>query len=180
MDWEDRATCVLFGDGAGAVVLASSDGERGILSGYMKSDGRLADLLGIAGGGSAIPTNHTSVDEKRHYIHMKGREVFKHAVRTMVDAAKHGLKMAGYKDDDLDLLISHQANIRIIGAIGERLKLPKEKIFINLQEYGNTSAASIPLAMDQAKKEGKLKKGDLCLLVAFGGGFTWASSLIKF
>lgn len=180
MDWEDRATCVLFGDGAGAVVLASSDGERGILSDYLRSDGRLADLLGIAGGGSAMPTSHTTVDEKRHFIHMKGREVFKHAVRTMVDAAKHGLKAAGYKDEDLDLLITHQANIRIIEAIGERLKLPKENIFVNLQEYGNTSAASIPLAMDQARKEGKLKPGDLCLLVAFGGGFTWASCLVRF
>ena len=180
VDWEDRTTCVLFGDGAGAAVLAPSDGDRGLLSTYIKSDGRLSSLLGIPGGGSTEPTTHESIDKKQHSIKMQGREVFKHAVRTMVDAAKHGLDLAGYSADEIDLLITHQANIRIIDAVYHRLKLPKEKVFINLQEYGNTSAASIPLAMDQAKKEGRLKTSDLCLLVAFGGGFTWASGLVRF
>ncbi len=179
-DWEDRMTCVLFGDGAGAVVIGSSDGKKGILSTYMKSDGRLGDLLYMPGEGSTHPTTHKTVDERLHFIKMKGREVFKHAVRTMADAANHGLKEAGYHADDIDLLITHQANIRIIDAIAKRLKLPEEKVFVNIQEYGNTSAASIPIALDQARKEGRLNDGNLCLLVAFGGGFTWGSSMIQF
>jgi 3-oxoacyl-[acyl-carrier-protein] synthase-3 len=179
-DWEDRSTCVLFGDGAGAAVVTSSDGKRGVLSSYMKSDGRLGNLLRMPGGGSTHPATHETVDQRLHFIKMEGREVFKHAVRTMVDAAVHGMEEAGYKAKDIDLLITHQANIRIIDAVAKRLKLPKKKVYVNLQEYGNTSAASIPLAMNQAKEEGILKKGMLCLLVAFGGGFTWGASLIRF
>ncbi|OVE79193.1 3-oxoacyl-ACP synthase [bacterium I07] len=178
-DWEDRTTCVLFGDGAGAVVIGPTDGGRGILSTYIKSDGRLADLLHVPGGGSTQPATHDSIDQRQHYIKMKGREVFKHAVRTMADAAVHGLGEAGIHSDELDLLISHQANIRIIEAIAKRLKLPNEKVFVNIQEYGNTSSASIPIALDQAINEGRLKEGSRCLLVAFGGGFTWGSSLIQ-
>ena len=179
-DWEDRSTCVLFGDGAGAVVVGPSDGTRGILSTYMKSDGRLGNLLYMPGNGVSNPTSHKTVDERMHYIKMAGREVFKHAVRTMADAAVHGLQSAGFHEDDIDLLITHQANIRIIEAISKRLKLPKEKVFVNIQEYGNTSAASIPIALDQAKQEGRLKHGSRCLLVAFGGGFTWGSSMMQF
>ena len=179
-DWEDRSTCVLFGDGAGAAVVVPSDGKRGVLSSYMKSDGRLGNLLRMPGGGSTHPATHETVDQRLHFIKMEGREVFKHAVRTMVDAAVHGLESAGYKAADIDLLITHQANIRIIDAVAKRLKLPKNKVYINLQEYGNTSAASIPLAMNQAKMEGVLKEGTLCLLVAFGGGFTWGAGLIQF
>jgi 3-oxoacyl-[acyl-carrier-protein] synthase-3 len=178
-DWEDRATCVLFGDGAGAVVVGPSDGQRGILSSYVKSDGRLADLLYMPAGGSAIPATHDSVDERLHYVRMSGREVFKHAVRAMADAAVHGLKSAGIKSDEIDLLITHQANIRIIEAISHRLKLPKEKVFVNIQEFGNTSAASIPIALDQARREGRLKPGNRCLLVAFGGGFTWGAVMVQ-
>ena len=179
-DWEDRSTCVLFGDGAGAAVIVPSDGKQGVLSSYMKGDGRLGNLLRIPGGGSAHPATHETVDQRLHFIKMEGREVFKHAVRTMVDAAVHGLESAGYNAENIDLLITHQANVRIINAVAKRLKLPKEKVYINLQEYGNTSAASIPLAMNQAKAEGVLKKGTLCLLVAFGGGFTWGASLVQF
>jgi 3-oxoacyl-[acyl-carrier-protein] synthase-3 len=179
-DWEDRSTCVLFGDGAGAAVVVPSDGKRGVLSSYMKSDGRLGNLLRMPGGGSAHPATHETVDQRLHFIKMEGREVFKHAVRTMVDAAVHGLESAGYKAEDIDLLITHQANVRIINAVSKRLKLPKKKVFINLQEYGNTSSATIPLAMNEAKEKGVLKEGTLCLLVAFGGGFTWGSSLIQF
>lgn len=180
VNWEDRATCVLFGDGAGAVVLAPSNGRRGVLSSYMKSDGRLGDLLRMPGGGSSFPATHETVDKKLHTIYMEGREVFKHAVRTMVDAALHGLKEANLKPEEIDLLITHQANMRIIDAVKQRLRLPDEKVFINLHEYGNTSAASIPIALDQAKREGRLKEGDKLLLVAFGGGFTWAASVIQF
>ena len=179
-DWEDRATCVLFGDGAGAAVVGPSDGEKGILSTYIKSDGRLGDLLYMPGGGIAHPASHETVDKRMHFIKMKGREVFKHAVRTMADAAIHGLKESGHKADDIDLLITHQANIRIIDAISKRLKLSREKVFINIQEYGNTSAASIPIALDQAIREDRIREGDLCLLVAFGGGFTWGSILLQF
>jgi 3-oxoacyl-[acyl-carrier-protein] synthase-3 len=179
-DWEDRSTCVLFGDGAGAAVIVPSDGKHGVLSSYMKSDGRLGNLLRMPGGGSAHPATHETVDQRLHFIKMEGREVFKHAVRTMVDAAVHGLESAEYRAENIDLLITHQANIRIINAVAKRLKLPKKKVYINLQEYGNTSAASIPLAMNQAKAEGVLKKGTCCLLVAFGGGFTWGASLIQF
>jgi 3-oxoacyl-[acyl-carrier-protein] synthase-3 len=179
-DWEDRTTCVLFGDGAGAVVLGQSNGIKGILSEYMKSNGCLTDLLYMPGGGTKIVSSHESIDQHMHYIKMKGKEVFKHAVKAMADAATKALKLAGRKPEELSLLIPHQANIRIINAIAERLKLPKEKVFVNLQEYGNTSAASIPIAIDQARKEGVLKEGDLCLLVAFGGGFTWASNLVQF
>lgn len=180
VDWEDRTTCVLFGDGAGAVVVSSSRENRGILSSFMKSDGRLGDLLQVPGGGSTIPASVESVTQKLHTIQMKGREVFKHAVRTMVEAAKLGLKRADKKEKDISLLITHQANIRIIEAVAERLHLEKEKVFVNLQEYGNTSSATIPMAINQARKEGKLRENDLCLLVAFGGGFTWGASLVRF
>ena len=179
-DWEDRKTCVLFGDGAGAVVLTRSDGEKGILSSFMKSDGRLGHLLSLPGCGSTNPVTHLMVDQRLQYIKMEGREVFKHAVRTMVDAATHGLEKAGATSEDVDILITHQANIRIIKAVAERLNLPEEKVFVNLQEYGNTSAASIPIALNQALNEGRVKPGDKCLLVAFGGGFTWAASFIQF
>ncbi|MBN1780146.1 ketoacyl-ACP synthase III [bacterium] len=178
-DWEDRATCVLFGDGAGAAVLVPSGDNRGLLSAYMKSDGRLGYLLNCPGGGVTYPASHETVDQRLHFIKMEGREVYKHAVRTMVDAAVHSLELAGLTAKDIDLLITHQANKRIIHAVVQRLKLPDEKVFINIEEYGNTSAASIPIAMNQAIEEGRLKEGQLCLMVAFGGGFTWASSLVR-
>jgi 3-oxoacyl-[acyl-carrier-protein] synthase-3 len=179
-NWEDRKTCVLFGDGAGAAVMTASDGARGLLSSFIKSDGRLGKLLHIPGGGATHPASHETVDQHLHTVHMEGREVFKHAVRTMVDAAVHALEKAEIKPEEIDLLIPHQANMRIIGAVQERLKLPDEKVFVNLQEYGNTSAASIPLALDQARREGRLKAGHKLLLVAFGGGFTWASGVVQF
>lgn len=179
-DWEDRSTCVLFGDGAGAAIVGPAEDEKGILSTYIKSDGRLGDLLYMPGGGSTIPPTHESVDNRDHYIKMAGREVFKHAVRTMADAAQHAMEQTGHKDEDVDFLIAHQANIRIIDAIAKRMKLPKEKVVVNIQEYGNTSAATIPIALDQIRKEGRLKEGNLVLLVAFGGGFTWGSAMIQF
>ncbi len=178
-DWEDRSTCVLFGDGAGAAVIGASDGTRGILSTYIKSDGTLGNLLHMPAGGSANPATHETVEKRMHYIKMEGQDVFKHAVRSMRDAALHGLELAGCTPDDLDLLIPHQANLRIIEAIAKRLGLPDEKVFVNLQDYGNTSAASIPIGLNQAFEQGRIKEGDKCLLVGFGGGFTWGSSLIQ-
>ena len=178
-DWEDRSTCVLFGDAAGAAVISASDGDRGVMSTYMKSDGRLGDLLHCPGGGTSFPASHETVDQRLHFVKMEGNKVFKHAVRTMVDAAVHGLRLANIASDQIDLLINHQANKRIIDAVAERLNLPNEKVFINLNEYGNTSAATIPLALDEAIRKGRLKTGELCLMVAFGGGFTWASALVK-
>jgi 3-oxoacyl-[acyl-carrier-protein] synthase III len=179
-DWQDRSTCVLFGDAAGAAVLVPSDGKRGILSTYMKSDGRLAELLYIPAGGTALPASHETVDQRLHFMKMEGREVFKHAVRTMIDAAKKAIKLAGLEIQDIDFLIPHQANIRIIEAIAERIHIPREKIIVNLQDYGNTSSATIPLAVDEARKAGRIQAGNKCLLVAFGGGFTWASAVVQF
>ena len=179
-DWQDRSTCVLFGDAAGAVLLVPSDGKRGILSTYLKSDGRLAELLHVPAGGAILPASHETVDGRLHFIKMEGREVFKHAVRTMIDAAKKAVKLSKLEFKDIDLLIPHQANIRIIEAIAERVHIAREKIVVNLQEYGNTSSATIPLALADARKEGRLPAGTKCLLVAFGGGFTWASAVVQF
>jgi len=178
-DWKDRATCILFGDGAGAAVLKPAEENQGILSTYLRADGGNWDLLRVPAGGSRTPATHDSIDKRLHYMKMEGNKVFKIAVQSMQEAALEGIKRAGIKTEELSLLIAHQANARIINAVAKRLKLPPEKIFINLDRYGNTSAASIPLALDEAVKKEKIKKGDLVILVAFGGGFTWASAVIK-
>ncbi len=179
-DYTDRKTCVLFGDGAGAAILQPSDGQRGIIQTYIKSDGRLTDLLIMPGGGSRYPASHETVDQRLHYIKMEGQEVFKAAVKAMGDAAEEVLRMAGIKSRQLSLLIPHQANNRIIQATARRIKLPMEKVFINIEKYGNTSAASIPIAMTEAVEQGKLKRDDYCLLVSFGGGFTIGGVLLKY
>ncbi|MBC8180991.1 ketoacyl-ACP synthase III [candidate division KSB1 bacterium] len=178
-DYTDRNTCVLFGDGAGAAVVQPSDGTRGIIHTLMKSDGRLVDLLNMPGGGSRIPASHESIDQRLHYIKMEGQEVFKHAVTAMGDAAVESLKKAGISSDELGLLIPHQANVRIMQATARRIKLPIKKVFMNVHKYGNTSAASIPIALTEAQEEGRLKEGDYCLLVSFGGGFTTGAVLFK-
>jgi 3-oxoacyl-[acyl-carrier-protein] synthase-3 len=178
-DYTDRATCVLFGDGAGAAIVQPSDGERGIINTLIKSDGRLTDLLYMPGGGSRNPASYETIDQRLHYIKMEGPEVFKAAVTAMGDAAVDVLKKAGIKSSQLTLLIPHQANIRIIQATARRIKLPIEKVFINVDRYGNTSAASIPIALTEAVEQGRLKKDDLCLLVSFGGGFTTGAVLLK-
>ncbi|MCX7834875.1 MAG: ketoacyl-ACP synthase III [bacterium] len=182
LDWEDRATAVLFGDGAGAAVFVAEETEEkvGILSTYSKSDGTLAHLLYCPGCGSINPPSVQSIARRDHYIKMSGNEVFKHAVRMMRDSAVIGLERAGITMEELDLLIPHQANIRIIEATQERLKLPNEKVYVNLDRYGNTSAASIPIALDEAIELGKLKKGMTALFVAFGGGFTWGSACLRY
>ncbi len=178
-DWTDRGTCVLFGDGAGAAVLGAVDDDRGILGTYLGADGNLGDLLYMPGGGSLNPASHKTVDEKMHYVKMAGNKVFPHAVRNMLDASLKAMESAGITKDQLNLLIPHQANIRIIEAIAERLGAGNDKIYINIQKYGNTSAASIPIALDEAVREGRIKKGDLVMLVAFGAGFTWGAVLIR-
>jgi len=179
-DYTDRATCVLFGDGAGAAVLQPSDGERGILATYLKSDGRLDQLLHMPGMGTKNPPSYETVDQRLHYIKMEGREVFKHAVTAMGEAAVKILDLADIKSEDIDLLIPHQANLRIIDATAKRIKVPSEKVYVNIEKYGNTSAASIPIALDEARKNGRLQDGDLAVMVAFGAGFTWGSAAIKF
>ncbi|MFC1562426.1 beta-ketoacyl-ACP synthase III [candidate division KSB1 bacterium] len=179
-NWKDRNTSILFGDGAGACVMKKSDGKKGILGTYIKSDGTLSELLTMQGGGTKYPDPSAVTDEKLNYISMKGREVFKHAITNMVDAANLILNEVGLKSSDIDLLIPHQANIRIIEAVAKKLKIQMDNVFINLDKHGNTSAASIPIALDEARKEGRINEGDLCLIVVFGGGFTWGSAVIRF
>jgi len=179
IDWTDRDTCILFGDGAGATVLGGVDEDRGILSSHLGADGTLGDLLYMPGGGSLNPTTHRTIDEKMHFIKMSGNEVYKHAVRNMGDCASKVLEMANITKDHIEMLIPHQANHRIIMAIARRLELPMGKVFVNIQKYGNTSSASIPIALDEAVREGKIKAGGIVLLVAFGAGFTWGAALLR-
>jgi 3-oxoacyl-[acyl-carrier-protein] synthase-3 len=177
-DWQDRGTCVLFGDGAGAVILRRTE-KPGILSFFGGSDGSLSHLLSIPGGGSRHPASPETLDQRLHYMKMTGNEVFKHAVRCMCDSAQKALERAGKTVDDVDLLIPHQANMRIIQAIGKRLGLGSDKVFMNLDKVGNVSAASIPLALDEAVRKGLVRNGQKMLFVAFGGGFTWGASLME-
>jgi 3-oxoacyl-[acyl-carrier-protein] synthase III len=180
-DFQDRSTAILFGDGAGAAVVRRATGNdgRGILSTFLKSDGTLAPLLYRPGGGSADPISERVVCERSHYMKMAGREVFKAAVLTMAEACDEALRRAGMTADEVDLLIPHQANIRIIEATAKHAGLSMDKVMVNVDRYGNTSSASIPLALDQAITEGRVKPGSVILLVAFGAGFTWGSSVIR-
>lgn len=179
IDWTDRNTCVLFGDGAGAVVVSASDGERGILSTHLRSDGALCELIMVPGGGSRTPPSEKVIAEGLQYIKMKGNETFKVAVRTLEEIARTTLSANGLRVEDLDLYVPHQANVRILKAVMERLGLPIEKVLLNLDRYGNTSAASIPIALDEAVREGRIKDGSLVMLGAFGAGLTWASAVIR-
>lgn len=179
MNWEDRNTCVLFGDGAGAVVIERVEEGYGILSSYLGADGSSGEALTQPAGGSRLPATLETLEKKLHYIQMDGSEVFKFAVRVMGKAAMEALDKSGLSIDDIDYMIPHQANIRIIDAAAKRLKLPMEKVFVNLDKYGNMSAASVPVALDEAYHMGKIKKDDIVVLVAFGGGLTWGSSVIK-
>jgi len=179
-NWNDRNTCVLFGDGAGAaIVQRTQENNKGILATYLCGDGSLANLLHIPVGGTRTPLTKENIDKGDQYIKMEGSEVFKSAVRSMDDAATRALKEANISAEQIDLLIPHQANIRIIEATAKRLKLPMEKVFVNIDKYGNTSAASIPIALDEARKSGRIKPGDITLLVAFGGGVIWGSAVIR-
>ncbi len=178
-DWTDRNTCVLFGDGAGAVVVSASDGARGILSTQLRSDGTLCELIMVPGGGSRMPLSEKVVEERLQYIKMKGNETFKVAVRTLEEIARTTLSANNLRVEDVDLYVPHQANIRILKAVIERLGLPVEKVLLNVDRYGNTSAASIPIALDEAVHEGRVKAGSLVMLGAFGAGLTWASAVIR-
>ena len=186
VDWGDRATCVLFGDGAGAAIVrrkghvarAATNG-RGVLSNFIRSDGTLAELLWRPAGGVRVPMDIAVLDEKSHLVKMAGREVFKSAVRSMAEAADQALMRAGLTGTDIDLLIPHQANMRIIDATARYAGIPMEKVFVNVDRYGNMSSATIPVALDEAVEQGRLKPGQNVLMVAFGAGFTWASSVMR-
>jgi 3-oxoacyl-[acyl-carrier-protein] synthase III len=178
-DWTDRSTCVLFGDGAGAAILQRSEGGRGILSTFMRSDGTLADLLYRPAGGATTPMSPAVIEARTHLVHMAGREVFKHAVRSMAESADRALDAARISGGDIDLLIPHQANLRIIEATAKHANIPMSKVYVNVDRYGNTSSASIPIALDEAIEKEIVGEGSLVLMVAFGAGFTWASSVIR-
>jgi 3-oxoacyl-[acyl-carrier-protein] synthase-3 len=179
VDWEDRTTCVLFGDGAGAVVLKAENGESGIISSHIFSDGTKADYLYAPGGGSKLRFTREMVDQKRYCLAMDGQKTFKVAVKNMVQAAREALAHNEIKISDLKLIIPHQANKRIMSAVAKQLGIGEEMVYSNIEKYGNTAAASIPIALDEALREGRAGKGDLILTVTFGGGFTWGSSLIR-
>lgn len=179
IDWQDRTTCVLFGDGAGAVVLEPTRGRSGILSTHLYSDGNMWDYICIPGGGSRNPPSEETLKDRMHYIKMKGNETFKVAVRTLEKLVLDTLKKNKIRPSDLAMLIPHQANMRIITATANRLKLPMDRVAVNLDRFGNTSSASIPMALDEVVRTKRIKKGDYILLEAFGGGLTWASALIK-
>ena len=179
VDWTDRNTCLLFGDGAGAVVLEAVEGEHGILSSHMHSDGNYWDILYQKGCGSRNPATQQNLDDRLVYLTMHGNEVFKYAVRAMAEVAQEALAANGMTSADVSLFIPHQANQRIVDSVGKRLSLTSDQVFVNLDRYGNTSAASIPIALDEAMRAGRVKEGDIVLLDAFGGGLTWGASLLR-
>jgi len=179
-DYTDRSTCVLFGDGGGAVVLsANTQDERGILSTHLHSEGGHNNILKLPAGGSLMPASAKTVDNMDHCIKMKGSELFKYAVKYLKDVAEEAIKFNNLRPEDIDLFVPHQANIRIITATAKKLNFPMEKVFVNVEKYGNTSSASIPIALDEAHALGRIKEGDLVLVDAIGAGLTWASSIIR-
>lgn len=179
VDWQDRNTCVLFGDGAGAAVLRNRPNAHGLLTAVMGADGRKADLLFMGGGGSRCPATAESVANRMHYLRMEGKETFKSAVQAMQTAAEEALRRCEIDISRIKLVIPHQANLRIISAVGERLGAKPEQLFVNLHKYGNTSAASVAIALDEAVQSGRVQSGDLLLLVVFGAGLTWGSAVIE-
>ncbi len=179
VDWNDRNTCVLFGDGAGAAILRNRAGSHGVISTYMGSDGSFTDILSMPGGGCRFPITRDNAAQRLNTIKMMGKEVYKQAVNAMLTAANTALEQSGLKADDLACIIPHQANMRIIEAIAARMNVPMDRFLINLDKYGNTSAAAVAIALDEANRTGRMKIGDYVLLVVFGGGLTWASSVIQ-
>lgn len=178
-DWEDRTTCILFGDGAGAVVIQRHAGKRGILSTHLHSDGAFGDLLYVPAGGASHPPSHDTIRRRMHFIRMKGNETFKAAVRSLEGVVQEALEHNKVKAEEIDFLVPHQANLRIIQAMAQRLNMPMEKVVLTLPKYGNTSAASIPMALDEAVRDGRIRDNHLILFEAFGGGLTWASALVR-
>jgi 3-oxoacyl-[acyl-carrier-protein] synthase-3 len=179
VDYTDRSTCILFGDGAGAVVLSECGEGEGVLSCHLHSDGNLWELIHCPGGGTVDPCNPGTSTVRTNYIRMAGNETFKHAVTRMAEVCQEVLERNGVTVKDVDLFIPHQANLRIVNAVGKRLGIPVEKVYINLERFGNTSAASVPIALAEAREQGRYSKGDLVLLAAFGGGLTWGSALLR-
>ena len=180
VDYTDRGTCVIFGDGAGAAVLGPVPEGKGILATKIKSDGRYEEQLYCPGGGTKLGTTHETIDNRDHFFKMKGNELFKVAVRSMADISAEMVEKAGYTVDDIDIVIPHQANQRITDAVASRLGVPDEKVYSNIAQMGNTSSASIPIAMDECIQSGRIKEGSLVLLTAFGGGVTWGGTIIRF
>jgi 3-oxoacyl-[acyl-carrier-protein] synthase-3 len=180
IDWADRSTCVIFSDGAGAAVIqASSEPGQAVLSTHLFADGQYAKYLYIPGGGSLHPATHETIEKRMHYVKMSGNELFKVAVRSMEKACMMALEHNGLKPSDVNLLIPHQANLRIIETTANRLGLPMEKVVVTIHRYGNASSATIPIALDETLQAGRIRKGDIVLSVAFGGGVTWASAVIR-
>lgn len=179
LDWEDRSTCVLFGDGAGAAVLTAEGEGQGLISTVLGADGALSHLLGVPAGGSRMPTTEQTVKDHMHFLKMEGRDVYKAAVTKMTAAAKKALEQAQVSSDDVQWVIPHQANLRIIQAVSHRLHIPMERFIVNVAKYGNTSGASVGIALDEAVRDERIKKGDKVLLVVFGGGFTWGATLLE-
>jgi 3-oxoacyl-[acyl-carrier-protein] synthase-3 len=178
-NWKDRNTCVLFGDGAGAAVLSATKEDRGILSSHLHSDGSLWNLICVPGGGSRMPPTEKMLADELQYIKMKGNETFKVAVKTLEESAREALAANGLTVNDIDVYVPHQANARILKAVASRLELPMEKMVLNVDRYGNTSAASIPIALDEAVRAGRIKKGHVVMMSAFGSGLTWATSVVR-
>ena len=179
IDWKDRNTCVLFGDGAGAAVLQHRADSRGVLATRLGSDGGKANILAMPGGGCRQPATVNSVNERIHFLKMEGKEVFKNAVNAMTGAAKEVLERSGVGMEDIKCVIPHQANQRIISAVGERLGARNDQVFVNLHKYGNTSAASVAVALDEAVSTGRIERGDLILIIAFGAGLTWGATVLE-
>ncbi len=179
IDYNDRTTCILFGDGAGAVVVEGTEKPSGVLSSVLGSDGSKAELLILPGGGSVHPPSQETLDQNLNYVRMNGREVYKFATRTLGSALREAIRDAGLTPDDIDLFIPHQANMRIIESAARQASLPMEKVFVNIQKYGNTSAASIPIALCEALESGRARVGDTLAFVAFGAGLTWASAVVR-
>jgi len=179
MDYQDRNTCVLFGDGAGAVVVTGEESDTGVLSTHLFTDGSLTELLTIPAGGSRLPTSADTVSNRKHYVVMEGKEVFRFAVRYLSQAAELALSHNGIKAEDVDVVVAHQANMRILDAVSKRVKIPLDKFVLNIANYGNTSSASIPIALDEGVRGGRVKEGDRILMVALGGGISWGSALVK-
>ena len=180
LNWQDRGTCILFGDGAGAVVLRATENGSGVLSTKLRTDGSYVKTLYVPAGGSLKPATADTVRRNEHTITMNGKEVFKIAVRSMEEISRQALAEAGVEISQVSLVVPHQANRRIIVALAERLGMAMEKVLVNVDKYGNTSAASIPVALDEAKRQGRIKSGDIVLLNAFGGGFSWGAAVVKF
>jgi 3-oxoacyl-[acyl-carrier-protein] synthase-3 len=179
LDWQDRATCVIFADGAGAALMSRGQAPQGVLASALHSDGSLAPLICMPGGGVVHPPGQAMIDQRLHYIQMRGNETFKMAVRCLEEVCREVLGSAGLTPADVDWFVPHQANQRIIDAVGQRLSIPPERCFVNIDRYGNTSSASIPIALDEAVRSGRIQRGQIVLMAAFGAGLTWGASVVR-